>query len=78
MRLKIYGPNGYLVSIDFQVVVGWKRKSRRIHDFNAQSPNGRRQLTRVNSANILDEGLASDELEGKDQTNKARFEVYQE
>jgi hypothetical protein len=27
MRLKIYGPKGYLVSIDFQVDVGWKRKA---------------------------------------------------
>jgi hypothetical protein len=36
-------------------------------------------VTRVNSANVLDEGLriggkrVSNELEGKDQTNKARF-----
>jgi hypothetical protein len=57
MRLKIYGPKGYLVSVDFQVALGWKRKSRRIHDSNAQSPHGRLQLTRVSSANILDEGL---------------------
>jgi hypothetical protein len=39
---------------------------------------------RVNSANVLDEGLtiggkrASDKLEGKDQTNKAKFDVYRE
>jgi hypothetical protein len=41
-------------------------------------------LTRVNSANVLDEGLriggkrASDELEGKGQSNKARFGVCRE
>jgi hypothetical protein len=55
--LKIYGPKVCLVSVDFQVAVHWKQKSRRIHDSNAQSPNGRRQLTRVNLANVLDEGL---------------------
>jgi hypothetical protein len=27
MRLKIYVPKGYLVSVDFRVVAGWKRKS---------------------------------------------------
>jgi hypothetical protein len=57
MRLKNYGPEGYLVSVDFRIVVGQKRKSRRIHDSNAQGPHGRRQLTRVNSTNVLDEGL---------------------
>jgi hypothetical protein len=55
--LKIYSPKGYLVSVDFRVDVGWKRKSRQIHGSNAQAPHGRRQLTRVNSANVLDEGL---------------------
>jgi hypothetical protein len=55
--LKIYGSKGYLASIDFRVAAGWKRKSRRIHDSNAQGPHGRRQLMRVNSANVLDEGL---------------------
>jgi hypothetical protein len=57
MRLKFYGPEGYLVSVDFRVVIGWKRKSRRIHDSNAQTPHGRLQLTRVNSTNVLDEGI---------------------
>jgi hypothetical protein len=57
MRLKIYGPKGYLVSVDFRVAVGWKRKSRQIHDSNVQSLHGRRQLTRFNSANVLDKGL---------------------
>jgi hypothetical protein len=57
MRLKIYGPKEYLVSVYFRVAVGWEQKSRRIHDSNAQSPHGRRQLMRVNSANVLDEGL---------------------
>jgi hypothetical protein len=46
-----------LISVEFWTVVGWKRKSRRIHDSNAQAPHGRRQLTRINSANLLDEGL---------------------
>jgi hypothetical protein len=57
MRLKIYGPKGYLVSVDFRVAVGWKQKRRQIHDSNAQAPHGQRQLTRVNLANVLDEGL---------------------
>jgi hypothetical protein len=57
MWLKIYSPQGYLVSVDFRVVVGWKRKSRRIHDSNAQGPHDRHQSTRINSANALDEGL---------------------
>jgi hypothetical protein len=57
MRLIIYGPKGYLVSVDFRVDVGWKQKSSRIHDSNAQDPHGRCQLMRVNSANVLDEGL---------------------
>jgi hypothetical protein len=57
MRLKTYDPKGYLVSIDFRVAVGWKRKSHRIHYSNTHDPHGRRQLTRVNSANVLDEGL---------------------
>jgi hypothetical protein len=41
-------------------------------------------LTRVNSANVQDEGLknrekrTSDELEDKDQPNKARFGMCQE
>jgi hypothetical protein len=30
---------------------------RRIHDSNAQASHGRRQLMRVNSANVQDEGL---------------------
>jgi hypothetical protein len=34
-----------------------KAKSRQIHDSNAQGPLSRCQLTRVNSANALDEGL---------------------
>jgi hypothetical protein len=33
------------------------KKSHRIHDSNAQGPHGRRQLTRVISANVLDKGL---------------------
>jgi hypothetical protein len=32
------------------------KKSYRIHDSNVQSPHGRRQLMRVNSTNVLDEG----------------------
>jgi hypothetical protein len=57
VRLKIYGSKGYLVSVDFRVAVGYKQKSRQIHDSNAQSPHGRRQLMRVNLANVQDEGL---------------------
>jgi hypothetical protein len=57
MRLKIYGLKRYLVTIDFRVAVDWKQKNRRIHDSNAQGPHGRRQLTRINLANVLDEGL---------------------
>jgi hypothetical protein len=57
MRLKIYSPEGYLVSIDFRVAIGWRRKSHRIHDSNTQNPHGRCQLMRVNSTNVLDEGL---------------------
>jgi hypothetical protein len=33
------------------------KKSHRIHDSNTPHPHGRRQLTRVNSTNVLDEGL---------------------
>jgi hypothetical protein len=33
------------------------KKSQRIHDSNTPSPHGRRQLTRVNSTDVLDEGL---------------------
>jgi hypothetical protein len=57
MRLKIYGPEGYLVSVDFRVAIGWKQKSHRIHNSNAQTPHSWHQLTWVNSANVLDEGL---------------------
>jgi hypothetical protein len=57
MRLKIYGSIGYLVFVNFRVVVVWKQKSHQIHDSNAQAPHGQRQLMRVNSANVLDEGL---------------------
>jgi hypothetical protein len=57
MRLKIFGLEGYLISIDFQVAIGCKQKSRQIHDSNTQDPHGWRQLMRVNSANVLDEGL---------------------
>jgi hypothetical protein len=57
MGLKIYGSEGYLVSVNFWIAVGLKRKSRRIHDSNAPGPHGRRQLTRVNSAHVQDEGL---------------------
>jgi hypothetical protein len=37
MKLKIYGSKGYLVSVDFRVATGWKRKSRQIHDSNTLS-----------------------------------------
>jgi hypothetical protein len=52
-------------------------------DTMTQPPSqlGGHPLMRVHSANVLSEGLrigeeASDELKGKDQTNKARFDVY--
>jgi hypothetical protein len=57
MCLKIYDSKGDLISVDLQVALCTKRKSRRIHDSDAQGPHGRRQLTRVNSANVLVEGL---------------------
>jgi hypothetical protein len=34
-----------------------KQNSHQIHDSNAQSPHSQHQLTRGNSANVLDEGL---------------------
>jgi hypothetical protein len=72
--LKIYGPKGYLVSVDFRVAVGWKRKSRRIHDSNAQAPHGQRQLTRVSSANIPDEGLR---IEGRGRQMNSKVKISQ-
>jgi hypothetical protein len=41
----------------FVLLLAKSEKSRRIHDSNAQSPHGRRQLMRVNSTNVLGEGL---------------------
>jgi hypothetical protein len=79
--LKIYGSKGDLVSVDLRVAVGWKRKSRRIHDSNAQAPHGRHQLMRVNSANVLDEGLriggrgCQMNSKVKIQTNKAKLDA---
>jgi hypothetical protein len=52
--LMIIPPMTYFLVV---VAVGWKRKNRQIHDSNAQAPNGRHQLTRVNLANVLDEGV---------------------
>jgi hypothetical protein len=40
-----------------ELLLAKSKKSRQIHDSNAQSPHGRCQLTRVNSTNVLDEGL---------------------
>jgi hypothetical protein len=57
MRLKIYDSKGDLVSVNLQVALCKKLKSHRIHDTDAQDPHGRRELTRVNSANVLDEEL---------------------
>jgi hypothetical protein len=80
--LKIYGSKGDLVSINLRVVLRWRRKRRRIHDSNAQVPHGRCRLMRVNSANVLDEGLR---IGGRGrrmnskvriQTNKAKLDVY--
>jgi hypothetical protein len=63
MRLKIDDSKGYLDFVDFLIDVGYEWKSRRIHDSNAQDPHGRRQLTRVNSTNVLDKGLRIGEIE---------------
>jgi hypothetical protein len=41
----------------FELLLAERKKSRGIHDSNAQDPHGRHQLTRVNSTNVLDEGL---------------------
>jgi hypothetical protein len=63
-----------LVSVDFRVTVGWKRKSHRIHDSNTQGPHGRHQLTRVNSTNVLDEGLR---IGGKRRRMNLKVKIYQ-
>jgi hypothetical protein len=60
--LKIDGSEGYLDFVDFRIAIGKRRKSHRIHDSNAQSPHGRRQLTRVNSTNVQYEGLRIGEV----------------
>jgi hypothetical protein len=74
MKLKIYGLEGYLVSVNFRVAVGWKRKSHRIHDSNTQSPNGQHQLTRVNSTNVQDEGLR---IGGRGRQMNSRVKISQ-
>jgi hypothetical protein len=56
-------------------------KSRRIHELNAQGLHRRHQLTRVNSANVLDEGLMIGgrghqmNSKVKDQTNRAKLVI---
>jgi hypothetical protein len=40
----------------FELLLARSKKSDRIHDSNAQGPHGQRQLTRVNSENVLDDG----------------------
>jgi hypothetical protein len=40
----------------FELLLDESKKAR-IHDSNAQAPHGRRHFTRVNSTNVLDEGL---------------------
>jgi hypothetical protein len=62
-------------SLDFRwfLYCCWlKAKSRRIHDSNAQVPHGRRQLTRVNSTNVLDEGLRIGEI-GRRMNSRVRL-----
>jgi hypothetical protein len=49
-------------------------KSRRIHESNAQSPHGRRQLTRVNSTNVLDKGLR---IEGRGRQMNSKVKISQ-
>jgi hypothetical protein len=64
-----------------ELLLGESKKRRRIHDSNARDPYGRRQLTRVNSTNVLDEGLSIGERgrrmnsKVKIQTNKAKLDV---
>jgi hypothetical protein len=41
-------------------------------DSNAQTPHGRRQLTRVNSINVLDEGLRIEEI-GRRMNSKVKL-----
>jgi hypothetical protein len=55
-------PKGIWISSTSGLMLATSEKSRRIDDSNAQSPHGRRQLTRVNSTNILDEGLSIGEI----------------
>jgi hypothetical protein len=74
MKLKIYGPEGYLVYVEFQATIGWKQKSHRIHDSNAQSPHGRRQLMRFNLTNVLDEGLR---IEGRGRRMNSKVKASQ-
>jgi hypothetical protein len=47
----IWFPSNYVL------LLARSEKSCRIHDSNAPSPHGWRQLTRVNSTNVQDEGL---------------------
>jgi hypothetical protein len=42
--------------LTFELLLAGSTKSDRIHDSNARGPHGQRQLTRVNSENVLDEG----------------------
>jgi hypothetical protein len=69
--LKIDGSEGYLDFVDFRIAVGRRQKSRRIHDSNAQSPQGRRQLTRVNSTNVQYKGLRIGEV-GRQMNSKVK------
>jgi hypothetical protein len=57
MRLKIYGPKGYLVPSTFELLLAGSKKAVEFMIPTPQTPHGRHQLTRVNSANVLDEGL---------------------
>jgi hypothetical protein len=56
----------------FELLLGESKKSRRIHDSNAQGPQGRRQLTRVNSADVLDEGLR---IEGRGHQMNSKVKI---
>jgi hypothetical protein len=55
LRLPIVNSTSWFSSIP-ALLLAKSKKSHQIHDSNAQAPHGRRQLTRVNSRNVLDEG----------------------
>jgi hypothetical protein len=51
-----------------------RSENRQLHDSDAQAPHGRRQLMRVNLANVLDEGLRIGGR-GRRMNSKLRFQT---